>query len=132
MTQPLASIDLSSFDDFAKMALPGQDLSRFRDSYSHALDVNGAVPVWQFGFSFCLHDEDDPDYGYTEEALDILKTFAPAVIYVGTEAAQAQLLALGYKSVVHPYYEDGGLAVVLRVPSRAVLSFPPDGAADAG
>lgn len=114
-------LDVTKFEDFAKLVVPGQDINRFADCFSHAVDINGALAVDQLGFHFCLDEEDEPDMGYTATAKDIFDTFEPALIFVGTKELQDKLLAMGRQSIVHSYYEDGGLAVVLRVPYGTVL-----------
>ncbi len=111
-------VKLDGFDDFARMAMPGADIERFRGCFEIALDINGAVPLSQVGFHFELSDADAPDQSSTEQTRDILNTFEPVAVYVGSVVLQERLLReLSRQSIVIPYYEDGGFAVVASVPT---------------
>lgn len=116
------NLDLTTFDGFAKTAFERHDISRFKDSFGHMLDINGAVPSYTVGFHIALDDEGDPDGTYTAQAKDVIKTFSPAVIYAGTKGLQARLAEMGHSSVLFPWFEDGAFAVVLKVPANAVIN----------
>lgn len=111
------TLDLSNFDDFSKLALDGEDISRFKDYYKHMADLNGAILVQIAGFEFSLEGEDE-----IANAKDLFDTFAPGEIYVGTEEAQAKLALMGRISSVQSFFGDEGFAVVLRVPYAATLT----------
>lgn len=110
--------DAPTFDDLAKLVKPGLDIERFRPLFWTMLDLNGAIPAYTVGFHISLDDEGD-EGPETAEALDVINTFSPTVLYSGKPAMQARLQAMGRQSYVFPFFEDGGFAVVLKVPAIA-------------
>lgn len=116
------SLNIRKFDDFLKVADSGADLERFRKSFRASMDLHGAVSAMLVGFHFSLDGEAAPDGG-TAQAKDMLDTFKPVVVYVGSPELKERLAReLGWNAVVSRYYEGGGFAVVLRTPLNSILT----------
>lgn len=97
-------------------SLTNYDIARFEDSFFHMLDVNGAIVSDTIGFTFNLDDEEFPNEGGTAKTIDIIETFSPIAIFVGTKELQEELSKLGYQSLIMSWFEGGGYAVVLKTP----------------
>lgn len=114
-----ATLDPTRFEDFVQLTKQREDISRFRDSFFHMLDLNGAVPSYSIGFHFSLSDKDDASGAETAQAMDVFKTFSPAVLYVGNQGLQQRLQTMGKQSILMPWFEGGGFALVLKAPANA-------------
>lgn len=110
-------MDFDQFKTF--VSRPNVDIEKFRDMFSIMLDCNGAVASETVGFNLavCLDSETDLASIADEKlALEVISVFQPAVIWAGSYAVAARLSKLGHASILHPFFQDGAFAVVLKVP----------------